>query len=209
VHGNGLQPLVSAMTGRAYEDRQVIFCEGTRCEGLFIVKSGQVKLLRSSQGKEQLLAILGKNDPLDLVPFLDGGSHTFTACARGPVRLYFVEYAIARDLIWNNPPLLSAVLMIVSARLRKLATIASDLAFKDVTGRICKVLLDQARVDGKRYRGGICIPRTLSQHEFAAMVGTVREVAWRALKKLERDGLVKIERHQITLVDVDRLSAMV
>lgn len=92
----------------------------------------------------------------------------------------------------------------VSARLRNLPTIATDLAFKDVTARSPP----QANTEGEHFRGGIRIERTLSQREFAAMVGTVREVAWRSLKKLEEEGLVKIDRDQITLLDVERLTAM-
>ncbi len=208
LRGEALKSLANQVRERTYTNQKVIFEEGARCEGLFIVKSGQVKLLRSSQKKEQLLAILRKNDPLDLVPFLDKGPHSLTASARGPVTVYFIECAAAREFIWSTPPLLSAVMSSVSARLRNLATMASDLAFKDVTARLCKVLLDQAKAEGKRYRGGIRIQRTLSQREFASMVGTVREVAWRSLKKLEEEGLVKIDRHQITLLDVKRLAAM-
>ncbi len=208
LRASELRPIARAMCERSYGNRKVIFTNGTPCEGLFIVKSGQVNLFHSSQDKEHLLAILGKNDPLDLVPFLDGGPHTVTASARGPVTLYFIECATAHNLIWNTPALLSAVMNTVSARLRNLATIAADLAFKDVTARICKLLLDQAKAEGKRYRGRIRVRRTLSEREFASMVGTVREVAWRSLKKLEEEGLVKIDRHQITLLDVKRLAAM-
>ncbi len=208
LRGDVLKSLASQVQARAYTNRQVIFAEGARCEGLYIVQAGQVKLLRASKDKEQLLAIVGAGEPLDLVPFLDDGPHSLTASARGPVTLYFVECAAARALIWATPPLLAAVMSSVSARLRRLATIATDLAFKDVTARICRVLLDQADAEGEHFRGGIRLRRTLSEREFAAMVGTVREVAWRSLKKLEKEGLVKIERNQITLLDVERLAAL-
>jgi CRP-like cAMP-binding protein len=208
LHLDELRSLANQVQERTYTNRKILFAEGARCEGLFIVKAGQVKLLRSSQEKEQLLAILSQHEPLDLVPFLDAGPHTVTARARGLVSVYFIDPATARELIWNTPPLLTAVMTTVSARLRNLATIATDLAFKDVTARICKILLDQARAEGKQYHGGIRIERTLSQREFASMVGTVREVAWRSLKKLEDDGLLKIDRDQITLLDIERLAAM-
>ncbi len=208
LHSEELKAVAKQVQERTYTHRHVIFEEGARCEGLFIVKAGQVKLLRSSHEKEQLLAILSAHEPLDLIPFLDAGPHTVRAQARGSATLYVIDQAVARDLIWSTPALLAAVMTSVSARLRLLATIVTDLAFKDVTARICKVLLDQAKVEGKPSRGGIRIARTLSQREFAAMVGTVREVAWRSLKKLEEEGLVKIERDQITLLDVERLAAM-
>lgn len=193
----------------AYDNRQVIFREGMPCAGLYIVKTGQVKLVRSSQDKEQLLALSLAGEPLDLVPFLDGGPHSVSAVARGPAVVHFVDCEAARKLIWDTPALFSTVLVCVSARLRSLATLATDLAFKDVTARVCKILLEQAEREGKRHRREIRLERTLSRQEFASLAGTAREVAWRSLKKLEKDGLVKIERHQITLLDAERLAAMV
>ena len=203
-----LKPLSRVMQERIFTNRRFIFREGSPCSGLYIVKTGQTKLIQARHEKEQLLAIVGAGDPLDLVPFLDNGPHSFSAQARGTATLYFIESDAARELIWDTPPLLSAVLHTVSARLRTLATLASDLAFKDVTARVCKLLLDQAQVEGMRQRDGIHLKRTLSQQEFASLAGTAREVAWRSLKKLEEEGVVRIERNQITLLDVERLTAM-
>ena len=170
LHGEEFKTVAKQVQERTYTHRHLIFAEGARCEGLYIVKTGQVKLLRSSREKEQLFAILGEHEPLDLIPFLDAGPHTVTAQARGFATVYWIDQAVARDLIWSTPALLAAVMTSVSARLRLLATIVTDLAFKDVTARICKVLLDQAKAEGKPSRGGIRIERTLSQREFAAMV---------------------------------------
>lgn len=207
LHMAELKPIALAMQERSYTNRKSIFREGSPCFGMYVIKTGQVKLVQTRKEKEQLLAILGAGEPLDLVPFLDNGPHSFTARARGAVALYFIEGDTARDLIWNTPPLFSTVLMTVTARLRTLATLASDLAFKDVTARVCKILLDQAQAEGTRHRDGIHFKRTLSQQEFAALAGTAREVAWRSLKKLEAEGLVKIERDQFTLFDLEGLAA--
>ena len=62
--------------------------------------------------------------------------------------------------------------------------------------------------EGTRQADGIHVKRTLSQQEFASLAGTVREVAWRSLKKLEEEGIVRIERTEITLLDLERLAAM-
>jgi CRP/FNR family transcriptional regulator len=202
-----LETLARAMEVRAFANRQIIFREGSPCSGLYIVKVGQVKLIQTRKDKEQLLAIVRAGEPLDLVPFLDNGPHSFSAQARGAATLYFMPPETARDLIWSTPALLAAVLNTVGARLRTLATLASDLVFKDVTARVCKILLDQAQAEGLPRRDGIPLKRTLSRQEFASLIGTAREVAWRSLKKLEDEGVIKIERNQITLLDVERLAA--
>ena len=204
-----LKLVARAVEERDYANRVTIFDEGAPCAGLYLLKTGQVKLLRACREKEQLVGILNPGEPLDLIPFLDNRPHSVTARARGRVSVYFIPFAAAHDLIWNTPALFSAVLSIVSMRLRDLATFATDLAFKDVTARVCDFLLEQARSQVKCESDGIHLPRNLSQSEFASLIGTSREVAWRSLKKLEHDGLIKIERHEITLLDTERLASLV
>ncbi|MBI4786493.1 MAG: Crp/Fnr family transcriptional regulator [Chloroflexi bacterium] len=110
--------------------------------------------MRACKDKEQLVGILNAGEPLDLIPLLDSRPHSITARARGRVRLFFIPFPFAHDLIWNTPDLFSAVLAVVSMRLRDLATLATDLAFKDVTARVCKLLLEQAQTQGRDDRGG-------------------------------------------------------
>ena len=40
----------------------------------------------------------------------------------------------------------------------------------------------------------------------AARLGTVRDVVGRALRGLAADGIITFDRHQIVILDVDRLS---
>jgi CRP/FNR family transcriptional regulator len=100
---------------------------------------------------------------------------------------------------------LNALLNLVTARLRKLATLANDLAFKDVSARVCHVLLEQA-VGGDSSLPHLKLERPLTRQELAAMVGTAREVAWRALKKLENDGLIEIHGQNIVILDAAALA---
>ena len=46
----------------------------------------------------------------------------------------------------------------------------------------------------------------LTQKDLAAMAGTVREVIARALKSLESDGVIRIERQRIIVLDQDELA---
>ena len=41
----------------------------------------------------------------------------------------------------------------------------------------------------------------LTQHQLAAMTGSVREVVQRALKILEKDGAIRLERARIIILD--------
>lgn len=189
----------------AHKNRTVIFREGESCTGLHFVRTGQVKLSTCNGDREQLLAILGAGEPLDLVPLLDGRPHAVTASARGSVTVFVISQDLAHDLIWNNPPVLATALRLLSTRLHDLVSLAHDLAVSDVTARVCRLLLAQARTQGAPDHDGIHLKPGLTQGELASLTGTSREVAWRSLKKLEEDGFIRIDGRHIIILDMERL----
>jgi CRP-like cAMP-binding protein len=48
--------------------------------------------------------------------------------------------------------------------------------------------------------GGTCHHR-LTQQDIAAMTGSVREVVQRALKTLEKDGAIRMQRARVVILD--------
>ncbi len=204
-----LECVSRALEIRRYGNGETLFSEGSSCAGLYLLKLGRVRLLRSSGDKQQLLTLAGPGDPLDLVPLLDEGPHTCSAKARGPVELYVADSRLARDLIWNTPELLKAVMHAVAGGMRLLYEQVGALAFKDVRARVCDWLVKTAEHEGGSQPNGIHVKRTLSQAELAALIGTGREVIWRALKRLEDDGLIAVEREEIVLLQPERLANLV
>ena len=185
--------------------RQVLIQEDAPFAGLYVIKSGNLKLCRSSKDKEQILEIIGPGDVVDPIPLFDGGRYAVTAKAMTPCEIYCFPPDIARKLVAEQPILLNQLLHIVSLRLRKLAALANDLAFKDVTARVCRVLLEQCGADAESNPSALTRP--LTRQELASMVGTAREVAWRALKGLERDGLIEIQGQHIIILDAAALAS--
>jgi CRP/FNR family transcriptional regulator len=96
---------------------------------------------------------------------------------------------------------------VFASHLRQLTGLVEDLSFKTVTGRVARLLLDQLpcasedRIDQPP-------PLRLTQREIAAMAGTAREVAGRALKDVEEQGAIRVERGRITVVDPQLLARL-
>lgn len=208
LRADDLRRLCRLVQEQAVKPRTMLFLENAPYSGLYIVKCGRVKVFKEAQGKEQILAILGAGDALDPIPLFDGGNHSISAKTLEATMFYYIKPDAARDLLDEYPALLFALVKAFGARMRRLETLASDLAFKDVTARVCKALLEQAEADGGRAKRGLRPGHSLTRQEWASLVGTAREVAWRAIKKLEGEGLIAIQQHDIILMDVDRLKAM-
>jgi CRP/FNR family cyclic AMP-dependent transcriptional regulator len=197
-----LKALAGVAVRRRYDAGQMIFVEGEPCAGLFIVERGRVKIFKLSPGgREQILHIFGAGEGFNDVAILDGGPNPASVMALEPTSVLVIDRPSMVDLLERYPALSRAVIENLASRARHLVSLVEDLSLRTVMGRLAKLLLEQAteEVDLER------VPRGLTHAQMAARLGTVREVITRSLHKLEDEGIIKIERHKIIILDREAL----
>jgi len=106
-----------------------------------------------------------------------------------------------------NPRAVGTLLAVLSRRLRHTTRVVQDATFRDVPGRLARVILDLAEAEGRPASDGIVVAARLTQTELAAMVGASRETVNKVLRSFERNGLLRMERGTITVVKVAALRA--
>lgn len=199
-----LDRVESDLMERSYDRGELLFLEGDPCFGLYVVKSGMVRVFKSSpEGREQVLLVARRGDSFNDIPVFDGGTNPASAATLQSSTVLIIPKETVLSIIETCPPALH-ITSFLASRLRHLATLAGDLSFRSVIGRLSKVLLDTAVIEGEASD-----PPRLTQDEMAAMVGSVRDVIGRALRHLEKEGAVQIERGRIVVRDPDRLKQMV
>ncbi|HYB19420.1 MAG TPA: Crp/Fnr family transcriptional regulator [Thermodesulfobacteriota bacterium] len=182
---------------------EILFLEGEPCRGLYAVKTGRVRIFKSSpEGREQVLLIAKPGESFNDVPVFDGGPNPASASALEVSEVYLIPKGVLLSLIVDCPAAM-AILKLFAARLRYLTSVVEDLSFRSVVSRMARLLLELAVVKG----GTAPVPR-LTQDEMAARVGSVRDVIGRALKALEGAGAIRMECHRIYVVDVEKLKKM-
>ncbi len=199
-----LRQIENEMSENSFAKGEILFLEGEPCHGLYVVKSGRVRIFKSSpEGREQVLLIARQGDSFNDVPVFDGGPNPASASALEPSTVYVIPRESLLSLVADCPAA-QAIIKLLAARLRHLTTMVEDLSFRSVVSRLAKMLLDLAVVEG----GPSTIPR-LTQDEMATIVGSVRDVIGRALRALERMGAIKIEGQRILVIDLEKLRRMV
>ena len=188
---------------RAFERGDIIVYEGDQAEALYFVSSGAIKIFKTSvEGKEQILSIARPGDSFNDVPVFDNGIIPATAQAMGPVVVYELDKNELISLIRENTNIAENTIKVLAGEIRNLVTLVEDLSFRNVIGRVAKILLNYAT------EGTGTGPR-LTQQEMAAMAGSAREVVGRSLKTLEESGLIKLNRQKVSITDIDGLREMV
>lgn len=185
---------------RSFDRGEVLFLEGEPCRGLYVVKSGRVRIFKSSpEGREQVLLTAAAGATFNEVPVFDGGPNPASASALEATTVYIVPVKTMSGLL-TGCPAAQAIVKLFAGRLRHLSSVIEDLSFRSVVSRLARLLLDSAVVQG----GPSPVPR-LTQEEMATMIGSVRDVVGRGLRALEKAGAIKIEGQRILVVDPEKL----
>lgn len=193
-----------AVIERSFGKGQMLFLEGEKSEGLYVVHRGMVRLFKTSaEGRELVMSIALPGISFNDAPAFDGSLTLVNASAMEPTIVYIIPSAALMAVLGGCQAAV-AIIKGLSSRLRYLTSIIEDLSFRSVSGRLAKLLLEQA-VAGEK---AAPVPR-LTQDEMAAMVGSVRDVIGRVLRSLEKEGAIRIQGHRILVTNKELLKSMV
>ncbi len=197
-----LQALANGTTVRSCGSGEILFSEGEPCAGLYVVVAGRVRIFKiSSSGREQVLAIEGPGSSIAELPVFDGGVYPASVTAIESSELLFISRKDFRSFCLEHPEVALKVLQVVGARLRRLVGIIEELSFTTVRHRLISWILCQAKTQGAAFALGT------SHQELAAQIGTVRELVSRNLARLQAQGFISINAHELSVLDQARLEA--
>ena len=200
------------LASHAYEHKlgqgQVLFTANEPADGLYIVFTGSVRAFRVNiDGREQTIHVEHAGGMLAEVTVFDGGPYPSTAVAEEDSVVLFLAKEDVRRFLLRHPETALEALAMMAKKLRIVASLAEQLALKDVSQRLATLLLDEAQRTSKRLQDGISFSLPLSHTQLASRLGTVREVVTRGLQKLVHQGIIEICGHRIVLLDVKTLRA--
>lgn len=186
---------------------EVLFTEGEPGECLYVIADGKVKLgMRSSDGRENLLAVLGPSQMFGELSFFDPGPRNSTATAVTDAVLLELGHQDLEPWLTGRPEVARQLLSALAARLRRTNEAVGDLVFSDVPGRVAKALGDLARRFGSKRNDGVHVAHDLTQEELAQLVGASRETVNKALADFAARGWLRLEARAVVILDEERLS---
>jgi CRP-like cAMP-binding protein len=198
-----LDSIKSLILEKKAERGETIIYEGDEAEALYFVVSGAVKAFKTSaEGKEQILSIIRPGESFNDVAVFDNNPNPASVQAMGEVTLYEIMKGELKVLLQNHPQIAINTIKVLAGQVRSLVSLVEDLSFRQVIGRVAKILLEHASGDAGSG------PR-LTQQEMAAMAGSAREVVGRSLKALEEEGLIRLSRQRVAIANKEALREMV
>lgn len=199
-----LSIMMSEVTFRRGEK---LFSEGDPGDRLYVLVDGKIKLGHtSSDGRENLIAVLGPGEMVGELTLFDPGPRSTTATAVAPTTMLELDHDHMMSFLDTRPELAKHMLKALAQRLRRTNDQLADLVFSDVPGRVANALLDLADRFGTRADDNtVHVPHELTQEELAQLVGASRETVNKSLAEFVSRGWIRLEGRGVHLLDVDRL----
>jgi CRP/FNR family transcriptional regulator len=209
-HFDGLPPevgerIAASAAPRHFPAGQVIYIEGEPAECFYLLERGWVKATRMTRdGREQAMLFLESGDIFGDIAVFSGTPYPGTVVALEEVDVWAIPAREFLALAEQYPALAMAIIRHLSDRVLHYIGLVEDLSLRNVEARLANTLLQHAEARD----GQLIVPRRswTTFDEMAVRLGTVRDVLSRGLKTLEAEGLLKVEKQAIILLDPKGLS---
>lgn len=185
---------------------QRLFDQGQQAERFYWVISGQIKLYRISEsGNEKIVEIMGSGKLFaEAVIFLPERRYPVSSAALVDSEVYGFHMRSFLALLQDSNDLCLRMLGDLSLKLHHLVNEIDSLTLQNATLRVVRFLLDYIE-DHVAELALIHLPAR--KYGIAARLSITPETLSRILHGMERDGLLRVQGSQITVLDLKRLRA--
>lgn len=172
-----------------------IFAEGDQADAIALLLSGRVRVYKIGEtGREITLYRFGSGESCVLTANAILSRQTFPALAtvESDVEAIMIPAAVFRDWIDRFDSWRSFVFDLLAQRLANMLLVVDEVTFRRMDVRLAKLLLQRAEFQN---------PLSVTHQELASELGSSREVISRLLADFADEGLIKVMRGKIEIVD--------
>ena len=196
--------LSEAARPRAFSAGELIHNGDADCVGLLLVKSGRLRVfILSEDGREITLYRLlpGEICLFSASCMMPQIAFAVTVTAEAPSEVLVLPPDVYKAVMAESAPLANFTNELIAARFSDVMWLIEQIMWKSLDRRLAAFLLEEAAIEGSR---------TLkTTHEaIANHLGTHREVVTRMLRYFQGEGLVRLARGMVELLDEERLRAL-
>jgi CRP/FNR family cyclic AMP-dependent transcriptional regulator len=202
------QTVAGSFVRRSYPKGETIFRMGDPGTHLYLIEAGRVKITTTSpDGREALVAIIGRGEIFGELALFDAGLRTADARTMEQTVLHALSHDIFRRYVQAHPKVAWEMFRILAGRLRAADEAIQDVVFFDVPGRVARRLLDLAKRHGSVNGEALRIDVPITQEEIAQMVGASRESVNKALAGFIERGWVSLEDRTYSILNPEALKS--
>lgn len=174
---------------------------GADCLGLLVIRSGQLRAyISSDEGREITIYRLFERDIclFSASCIMQNIQFDITISAEKETEFWVIPPKFYKDLMARDVEVANYTNDIMATRFTELMWLVEQIMWKSFDKRLAKFLVEEYYLEGAVLK--------MTHEQVASHLGTAREVVTRMLKYFQTEGMVKLTRGSIEIVDEVRLS---
>jgi CRP-like cAMP-binding protein len=195
----------------SFRHASAIYHQGKRCDDLFCLLDGQIKLARvNREGRELTTALMTSGEFFGPALGAQGVRQALeTATARGSVTVWRVAAKEFHRLLLNQPVLGSRMVEALARRQRQMERRLECFAFKRAEARLAETLRELSGAFEPRCEHGFGTHIRLTQQELADLVGATRPVVSTILNRLRKQGVLGYSREYLCVRSIETIEHLI
>ncbi|MCI8969945.1 MAG: Crp/Fnr family transcriptional regulator [Oscillibacter sp.] len=196
--------ILGGLTERRVKKGTVLHSGAGECLGLLLVKSGQLRAyILSDEGREVTVYRLFERDLclFSASCILRGVQFDITIEAEKDTAFWVIPAELYRRLLEESAPAANYTNEIMAARFSEVMWRMEQILWKRLDMRVASFLLEESAIEGgSRLK--------LTHETIANHLGTHREVITRMLRYFQGEGMIRLSRGSVELLDEAGLEAL-
>lgn len=206
LNPDDLAKVAQGCSVRALTKGEILFREGERSAGFYVMQSGAVSIFRlTAAGREQIICVFRPPESFAEVTLATVESYPANAAALEPSQVILVDRRHFRDLIRSQPELSLHMLGAMSTHLKHLVQALQDVKGRQIEYRLADWLLQQTPADAAEEPAEFALPVT--KKVLAGQLSVTSETLSRTLARFRAEGLILVAGPRVRILDPDGLRA--
>ncbi len=196
--------LLDSLTERNVKKGAVIHNGDVDCTGLLLVRSGQLRAyILSDEGREITVYRLFDRDLclFSASCMMRSVQFDLTIEAEKDTRLWVIPAEVYRQVMEQSAPAANYTNEVMAARFSEVMWLMEQVMWKSLDKRVAAFLLEEAAIEGT-------LLLRLTHESIANHLGTHREVVTRMLRYFQSEGMVRLSRGAVEIIDEKKLAAL-
>ena len=201
LHSGQQDLILSNLRFQAVKKGTMLHNGDAECTGLLLVKSGQLRAyILSDEGREITLYRLFDRDLCLFSASCIMRSIQFEVSieAEKDTDLWVIPAAVYQRIMEESAPVSNYTNELMASRFSEVMWLMEQVMWKSLDKRVADFLLEEAAIEGTS-------ELKLTHEIIANHLGTHREVITRMLRYFQSEGMVRLSRGMVRLLDEDRL----
>lgn len=201
-----IREILDAATALRFDAGVAIFSEGLPVERFFLLLDGHIRVIRTTPGGDQIIALhIAPGQLFGIGAAIGRTTYPATAMTADDCLALAWPNRLWQVFVDSYDGFATETYKVVGDRVGEMNNRIVEMATQAVEQRIACAILRLVTQAGRKVDGGIEIGMPITRQNLSDMTGTTLHTVSRLLSGWERDGIVLSERRKITVTAPHRL----